>query len=60
MYYYHVITRKSQWEQPTDLDVEGTITMDLATPEHEQPSDEVCVGVRVGICECEGVWGVTM
>ena len=43
MYYYHVITRKSQWEQPTDQDVEGTITMDLATPEHEQPSDEVGV-----------------
>ena len=43
MYYYHVITRKSQWEPPTDQDVEGTITMDLATPEHEPPSDEVGV-----------------
>ena len=41
VYYYHVITRKSQWVRPTDQDVEGTITMDLATPEHEQPSDEV-------------------
>lgn len=32
-YYYHSITRKTQWEVPTEQD-EGTITMDLATPEH--------------------------
>lgn len=47
VYYYHVITRKSQWERPTDQDIEGTITMELATPEHEQPSDEVCLCVLV-------------
>ena len=32
-YYYHSITRKTQWELPTEQD-EGTITMDLATPDH--------------------------
>ena len=40
VYYYHSITRKTQWLRPTEKDAEGTITMDLGTPEHEQ-SDEV-------------------
>ena len=33
-YYYHVITRKTQWELPVASD-EGTIVMDLGTPEPE-------------------------
>ena len=33
-YYYHAITRKTQWEKPTSQD-EGVITMDLATPTPE-------------------------
>lgn len=39
VYYYHVITRKTQWEPPTEQDVEGTITMDLGTPEPESDSE---------------------
>ena len=39
VYYYHSITRKTQWERPTDKDVEGTITMDLGTPESESEGD---------------------
>ena len=41
VYYYHTITRKSQWDQPTEVDAEGTITMDLGTPEHEHSEEEV-------------------
>ena len=33
------MTRKSQWERPTEQDAEGTITMDLATPEHDKSSE---------------------
>ena len=40
IYYYHTITRKSQWERPTDKDAEGTITMDLATPERDADSSD--------------------
>lgn len=39
VYYYHTVTRKSQWERPTEQDAEGTITMELATPEHEKSPD---------------------
>lgn len=39
IYYYHSITRKTQWERPTDKDAEGTITMDLGTPEPESESE---------------------
>ena len=39
IYYYHAITRKTQWERPTDKDAEGTITMDLGTPEPESESE---------------------
>lgn len=40
VYYYHAITRKTQWERPTDQDAEGTITMDLGTPEPESDSEQ--------------------
>ena len=40
-YYYHVITRKSQWTRPTDWDADGSVTMDLAS------SDEVKVRTPV-------------
>ena len=40
VYYYHAITRKTQWERPTEKDVEGTITMDLGTPEPESDSEQ--------------------
>ena len=36
-YYYHVITRKSQWTRPTEKDADGSVTMELAS------SDEVKV-----------------
>ena len=42
IYYYHAITRKTQWERPTDKDAEGTITMDLGTPEPESESEGKC------------------
>ena len=38
-YYYHVITRKTQWEVPVSSD-EGTIGMDLSTPEPEAIPEE--------------------
>ncbi|CAI8025468.1 Histone-lysine N-methyltransferase SETD2 [Geodia barretti] len=34
-YYYHVITRKTQWTRPTETDADGSVTMELAS------SDEV-------------------
>ena len=40
-YYYHVITRKSQWTRPTDWDADGSVTMELAS------SDEVKVRTPV-------------
>ncbi len=50
MYYYHTVTRKSQWERPTDQDAEGTITMELATPEHEKSPE----GEKKRVAEEEG------
>ena len=38
-YYYHVITRKTQWDVPVSTD-EGTIIMDLGTPEPEQSTED--------------------
>lgn len=53
-YYYHAITRKTQWDPPAALD-EGTITMDLGTPEHSGGEEEATVGcvhacMHVGWC----------
>ena len=39
-YYYHAITRKTQWERPTDKDAEGTIIMDLGTPEPDSDKEQ--------------------
>ena len=47
VYYYHTITRKTQWERPTEKDVEGTITMDLGTPEPESGSEHEEVDVSM-------------
>ncbi|XP_019853842.1 PREDICTED: histone-lysine N-methyltransferase SETD2-like isoform X2 [Amphimedon queenslandica] len=42
VYYYHTITRKTQWERPTEEDIDGDIMMDLATPDtnDDDPNDE--------------------
>lgn len=45
-YYYHVITRKTQWERPTDKDAEGTIIMDLGTPEPDSDKEQDEVNYR--------------
>lgn len=61
MYYYHAITRKTQWEVPTGQD-EITVTMDLGTPdissgeEGEEPGNEVGVVMGYGnVCDGGGV-----
>lgn len=38
VYYYHTITRKTQWEVPTGQD-DITVTMDLGTPEHSSDGE---------------------
>ena len=40
-YYYHVITRKTQWTRPTETDADGSVTMELAS------SDEVKVRTTI-------------
>lgn len=36
VYYYHVITRKTQWDRPSEDDKDGDILMDLGTPEDNE------------------------
>ncbi|CAI8025466.1 Histone-lysine N-methyltransferase SETD2 [Geodia barretti] len=37
-YYYHVITRKTQWTRPTETDADGSVTMELASSDEEDSS----------------------
>lgn len=45
VYYYHSVTRKTQWEVPTALE-DSTVTMDLGTPEHSSVDEVGHVIVR--------------
>ena len=45
-YYYHVITRKSQWTRPTERDADGSVTMDLASSSSSSSSSSDEVKVR--------------